>query len=198
VEQDRTRVSGAGSGATSSDPFVRTRERSRDIAAHRPEVAAALEGVRSAFSATGTLSPRLVELVRIRVAFHNQCRSCMALRYRPELVDEDLVCSLERPQEAPDLTAPERAALDFADRFACDHLSIDAAMFERLREHFDDGEIVELGTRCAIFVGFGRLAASWHLVEDLPESFRVAGEVVPWGHEEVLAGAVGHTPTMSR
>lgn len=190
-------MSGAGSGATSNDPFVRTRERSRDIAAHRPAVAAALEGVRSALSATGTLSPRLVELVRIRVAYHNQCRSCMALRYRPELVDEGLVCSLERPQEAANLTAPERAALEFADRFACDHLSIDSALFDRLREHFDDGEIVELGTRCAIFVGFGRLAASWHLVEDLPDSFRVAGEVVPWGHEAVLAGPSAHTVSAS-
>ena len=28
----------------------------------------------------GTLPARLRELVRLRVAFHNQCRSCMALR----------------------------------------------------------------------------------------------------------------------
>jgi hypothetical protein len=48
-------------------------------------------------------------------------------------------------------------------------------------------EIVELGTRCAMFVGFGRLAATWHMVADLPESFRTDGEVAPWGHPTVPA-----------
>lgn len=174
---------------SSPDAAVRTRRHARAIAGHRPEVSAALDGVRAAISTAGTLSPRLVELVRLRIAFHNQCRSCMALRYEPELVDEGLVCSLERPQEDPDLTEAERAALDFADRFACDHLSIDNAVFARLREHFDDGELVELGTRCAMFVGFGRLAATWNMVQDLPASFRGApGEpITPWGHTEVLA-----------
>ena len=60
-------------------------------------------------------------------------------------------------------------------------------MYERLRAHFDDGEIVELGTRCAMMVGFGRLAATWHMVEDLPESFRSGGDVAPWGHDCVLS-----------
>ncbi len=187
MEPASRRVNGVSAGCGSDDPFVRTRERARGIAAHRPDVAAALDSVRSALSSSGSLPPRLVELMRLRVAYHNQCRSCMAVRYQPELVDEGLVCSLERPQDAPDLAASERLALEYADRFACDHLSIDETMYERLREHFDEGEIVELGTRCAVFVGFGRLAATWHMVEDLPESFRADGAVAPWGHESVLA-----------
>src|SRR3546814_20367163 len=82
-------------------------------------------------------------LVRLRIAFHNQCRSCMAIRYRDAVaagVDETLVCSLERPAEAPALTAAERLALDYADRFATDHLSIDDAIYEPLREHFYEGQ----------------------------------------------------------
>ena len=42
------------------------------------------------------LPERLIELVRLRVAFHNQCRSCMAIRYKDAIEDgltEDLVCS---------------------------------------------------------------------------------------------------------
>ena len=53
------------------------------------------------------LPDRLVELVRLRVAFWNQCRSCMAVRYEEGVDDgltEELVCSLERPYEAPDLS----------------------------------------------------------------------------------------------
>src|SRR3954454_12275243 len=51
----------------------------------------------------GTLPRRLVELVRLRVSFHNQCRSCMSIRYSDGLADgitDGLVCSLERPEEA--------------------------------------------------------------------------------------------------
>lgn len=158
------------------------------IHALRPEIASAVEAAQAALYTKGTLSARLRELVRLRIAFHNQCRTCMAVRYAPGEVAEGEVCSLERPAEAPGLSDAERAALDYADRFATDHLSIDEAVHDRLRQHFDEGEIVELGFLCAIFVGTGRLAASWKMVENLPESFRSAeGTVTPWGHDTVLS-----------
>ena len=56
------------------------------------------------------LRPRLIELVRLRIAFHNQCRYCMSMRYGSALDDgltEAQVCSLERPAEDPDLTAAD-------------------------------------------------------------------------------------------
>src|SRR5690606_12666958 len=98
------------------------------IVGHRPAIAEGLLALTGALRADRTLPDRLVELVRLRIAFHNQCRSCMAIRYADALEDgltEDLVCSLERPAEAEDLTDGERAALRFADLFATDHLSID-------------------------------------------------------------------------
>src|SRR5690349_12906030 len=70
------------------------------ICAHRPEISAAFASVTDAIHTSGTLSRRLVELVRLRIAFHNQCRSCMAIRYEAAVddgVSEALVCSLERP-----------------------------------------------------------------------------------------------------
>ena len=72
-------------------------------------------GFGAALKMNRQLSPRLVELVRLRIAFFNQCRSCMAIRYadaRAAGVDEDLVCSLERPAQADNLTPAERAWLD--------------------------------------------------------------------------------------
>lgn len=143
--------------------------------AHRPAIAKGIVALGTALKNERSLPERLVELVRLRIAFHNQCRSCMAIRYRDAVadgVDEALVCSLERPAEAPDLTLAERAALDFADRFATDHLSIDDAVYDGLRAHFDEGQLVELGTWVAFCVGFGRLAATWHMVEELPDEFR--------------------------
>jgi AhpD family alkylhydroperoxidase len=155
------------------------------ICAHRPEITAAFGAVSEAISTSGTLSRRLQELIRLRIAFHNQCRSCMAIRYEAAVddgVSEDLVCSLERPAEAPDLTPAERVALHYADLFATNHLAIDDAVYDSLREHFTEGELVELGMCCALFVGFGRLAATWAVTDDLPDEYRLTtGErVTPW------------------
>jgi AhpD family alkylhydroperoxidase len=160
------------------------------ILAHRPKIARAVnEAYRKALEAEGTLPDRLVELVRIRLAFHNQCRSCMAVRYRSGIdsgVTDELVCSLARPAEAADLTVAERAALRFADLLATDHLSIDESVYDDLRRHFDEGQIVELGLRCARTIGFGRLNATWMNIDHLPDRFKDAqGVLTPWDGETI-------------
>jgi alkylhydroperoxidase family enzyme len=136
-----------------------------------------------------TLPERLIELVRLRVAFHNQCRSCMAIRYSSAAaeVDEKLVCSLEKPREAENLSDAERVAIEFADRFATDHLAIDDQRFDALRQYFNEAEIMELLLHLALYVGMGRLAATLDMIEELPEAFRAPfGErVTPWAGEPV-------------
>ncbi len=162
------------------------------IMSRLPDVAAAVGGVTVAIRETGGLSPRLMELVRLRIAFHNQCRSCMSIRYQSAIDDgltEDAVCSLEKPAEAPDLTAAERDALRFADLFATNHLAIDDAVYDDLREHFSEDQLVALGLHCALCVGLGRLAATWHVVDNLPEEFRgeSAAPLAPWSASSVVA-----------
>jgi AhpD family alkylhydroperoxidase len=156
--------------------------------AHCPELALGLMAFGGALKRHRGLPARLVELVRLRIAFFNQCRSCMAIRYSDAVADgvtEGLVCSLERPQEATDLTPAEKVAIRFGERMATDHLAIDDAMYEELRAHFSEAEIVELGMTCAFFVGFGRLAASWKMTEELPEAFRAAEAIGPWGQDHI-------------
>ena len=83
--------------------------------AHSPEISKGLVAFGGAIKSHRSLPDRLVELVRLRVAFHNQCRSCMAIRYQDGVdagIDEDLVCSLEKPQEAEDLSDAEKAAIE--------------------------------------------------------------------------------------
>jgi alkylhydroperoxidase family enzyme len=154
------------------------------VLAHRPEMAAPLLSFVAALQGeSGTLPKRLTELVRLRIAFWNQCRSCMSIRYDPDAISEELVCSLERPEEADDLTDAEKSALRFADLFANNHLAIDDAVFNDLRQYFTEGELVELSLHCAEYVGFGRMSATWALHEHLHESYRdEATEVfTPWG-----------------
>jgi alkylhydroperoxidase family enzyme len=164
-------------GAAATEP--------QKVFAHSPEIAAAYTAWGDAVRSGGVLPFRLVELVRIRVAFHNQCRMCMSLRYADasgSVVDEGLVCSLEKPAEAEDLTDAERAALEFADLMATDHLSIGDDTFSGLRAHFDDAEIMELCFRVAANVGFGRMAAVLDLInhDELPEVLGREGRVAPW------------------
>jgi AhpD family alkylhydroperoxidase len=157
--------------------------------AHCPDQVLGMMQFAGALKVHRQLPEKLVELVRLRVAFFNQCRSCMAIRYTDALEDgltEDLVCSLERPQEAENLTPAEKAAIRFGEAMATDHLRIDEAMYAGLREHFTESEIVELGMTCAFFVGFGRLAATLHMVEELPDAFRRDGVIAPWGEERVV------------
>lgn len=153
--------------------------------AHRPELAEAYVRFMAELRRPGLLPRRLVELVRLRVAFHNQCRSCMAVRYADgaaDGVDEGLVCQLAAPDDAPDLTDAERSALRFADRMATDHLSIDDAAVADLRAHFGEAEVVELGMNVAAFVGYGRLSMALDMVDELPDRYRAPGGAVvtPW------------------
>lgn len=164
------------------------------ITAHRPQIAAGIGMAMTAITTSGTLSARLIELIRLRIAFHNQCRSCMAIRYSNAVedgLDEDLVCSLEKPQESDDLSPAERAALRFADLFATNHLAIDESVYDDLRQYFTEGELVEIGLNCALDLGMGRLAATWRVTDDLPERFRETdGPVTPWGGDGVIVPAI--------
>lgn len=156
--------------------------------AHCPEQALGLMGFGGALKRNRTLPDRLAELVRLRVAFFNQCRSCMAIRYSDAVADgvtEGLVCSLERPQEAENLTAAEKVAIRYGELMATDHLAIDDALYDQLRQHFTEAQIVELGMTVAFFVGFGRLAATYHMVEELPQAFREAEKIAPWGADKI-------------
>jgi AhpD family alkylhydroperoxidase len=159
------------------------------IMAHAPHVVQAQAAFSAAMKANSLISPRLRELVRLRVAFHNQCRTCMAVRYQAALDDgltEGLVCSLEKPEEAPDLTPAEKAALAYADLASTNHFAIDEAMFARLAEHFTPGQIIELGVYVGSAIGFGRFAACLHMVDSLPDRFKEGEQVAPWTHAPAL------------
>lgn len=154
------------------------------IYANAPEMAKPFFVFSGAMSQAISLRRRLLELVRLRIAFHNQCRSCMAMRYESALEDgltEDLVCSLEKPVDAPDLTDAEKAALHYADLSATNHLAISDETVANLRKYYTEKEIVELCMYVAYCVGFGRFAATYRAIEELPESFQdTTTRTTPW------------------
>jgi AhpD family alkylhydroperoxidase len=159
------------------------------VMAHQPGLSKAMAVFAGSMYANALLPRRLIELVRLRVAFHNQCRSCMAIRYQSAVddgLDEGAVCSLEKPFEAEDLSEREKAAIAYADISSTNHFAIDEGTFGELRRHFTEAEIVELGMFIAYFLGFGRLAASWDMIEELPTSFHDKSvKAAPWTHESL-------------
>ena len=159
--------------------------------AHTPEISKGIVALGGALKTHRSLPDRLVELVRLRVAFHNQCRSCMAIRYQDGVeagIDEDLVCSLEKPQEASDLSEAEKAAINYGELFATNHLAINDSVYDNLRKYFSEEEVVELSITVAWFVGMGRLAATYHMVEELPKAFQNddGNQLTPWNEESIV------------
>lgn len=155
----------------------------QQVYANAPHIAGPFREFAATLMRETRLGGRLVELLRLRVAFHNQCRSCMSLRYSAggdDPLTEGLVCSLEQPEESPDLTAAEKSALKFADLMATDHLSIADETFDDLRLHFTEPEIMEICFHVATFVGFGRMSAALDMVGDLPEEYQGSDSIAPW------------------
>jgi alkylhydroperoxidase family enzyme len=54
-------------------------------------------------------------------------------------------------------TEAEKVAVEYADRFATDHLNIDDDLFARLGSHYSQSEIVELTVTVARNLAIGRL-----------------------------------------
>ena len=173
-------------------PSERLEKDTEAILAHRPDLALALGKVSEVIAGpTSTLPRRVAELTRLRIAFFNQCRACMSLRYAPTEVTEGLICSLERPAESPDLSAAEKVAIRFAELMATDHLAIDESLFNQLRQHYSEQQIVQLSVACALHVGFGRMGATWRLHEHLPERFKIEQDApfTPWSRGGVVASS---------
>ncbi len=72
-------------------------------------------------------------------------------------VTEELLDKVATWRDHDVFDARERAALDYAERFALDHHSIDAPYIERLRTLFDDGEVVDLTACIAKYLAIGRI-----------------------------------------
>ncbi len=72
-------------------------------------------------------------------------------------VTEDILEKVSSWREHDIFDDRERAALDYAERFALDHRSIDATYVESLRTLFDDGEIVDLTACIAKYLAVGRI-----------------------------------------
>jgi len=76
---------------------------------------------------------------------------------RQQGLTEELVAELPNFEGSRKLTGQEKVVVRFAEILAGDHRQASQQTFDVLREHFTEGEIVDLGFRIVTFVGYGRL-----------------------------------------
>ena len=76
---------------------------------------------------------------------------------RQQGLTEELIAEVPHFENSKKLTAPEKAAIRFAEVLAGDHRQASQETFDGLREHFTESEIIDLGFRIVTFVGYGRL-----------------------------------------
>ncbi len=67
-----------------------------------------------------------------------------------------MIAELPRYREGKLLTPREKAAVRYAEVLAGDHRQAGPGLFDDLRKHFTEAEIVDLGWRIVTFVGYGR------------------------------------------
>ncbi|MFM7872175.1 MAG: carboxymuconolactone decarboxylase family protein [Actinomycetota bacterium] len=71
-------------------------------------------------------------------------------------MDDELYNSVQNYHDNPGFTPRERLAAEYAERFAIDHTSVDDDLWNRLREHYSDAELLELTVTIGFCVGLGR------------------------------------------
>ncbi|MGH9014358.1 MAG: carboxymuconolactone decarboxylase family protein [Acidimicrobiia bacterium] len=70
---------------------------------------------------------------------------------------EEMYAHVAEYRDRDDYTKREKLAIEYAERFALDHRNIDDELFARLREHYDDDEILDLSICLVAFMGLGRV-----------------------------------------
>ena len=104
-----------------------------------------------------TLPLRELEAARITVARVNDCAICRTMR-SPDGPDEAFYDALlAGDPAAASLSERESLAAEFAEAFAVDHLSMDEALWARLRAAYGGGELVELAMCVGSWLAFGRI-----------------------------------------
>jgi alkylhydroperoxidase family enzyme len=128
----------------------------------RANMAVGMGALSDAVYGNSQLPVREREAARWTIALINDCAVCRATRTRSaaaDHIDEGFYAEVSSWRDSTSLTARERLAAEFAERFAIDHQAMDDAFWKRLRAEFADDEIADLTICCGTFLGLGRTLA---------------------------------------
>ncbi len=136
-----------------ADPEVR-------VWALRPDMGIGAGALSHAIYDQSIVPVRERELARMRIAQINGCIICQQWRSTPGAdgaVTEDDYAHVLGWRDHPGYSERERLAIDYAERFALDHHTIDGPYYDRLRAAtFTDAEILDLTVCIGGWLALGR------------------------------------------
>ena len=125
----------------------------------RPEMAGMVDRMIATAYQRSLLPAAEREVARMRIAQLTACDACATFR-APSVVEagvsDEMYAHVADWRSWPGYSERQRLAIEYAERFAADHRSIDDELFARLRALFADDEVLDLTLCCAVFVGLGR------------------------------------------
>ena len=128
----------------------------------RPEMAGMVDRMIATAYQRSKIPPSEREVARMRIAQLNACDACATFR-APSVIEagvtDDEYTHVEEWKTWPGYTDRQRLAIEYAERFAADHRTIDDEQFTRLRTQFADDEILDLTLCLSIWLGLGRTLA---------------------------------------
>lgn len=133
-----------------------------DWALLRPKMAVGMGQLSDAVYGNSQLPLRERESARWTIALINDCEVCRDTEARDGAtagIDDGFYGAVADWRSSEELSAHEKLAAEFAERFALDHLAMDDDLWARLHDAFSDEELADLTICCGMFLGMGRALA---------------------------------------
>lgn len=134
-----------------------------------PEGYRAMSGLQKYVNGSG-LEPLLLELVKLRASQINGCAYCIALHTREARAlgeTDERMHLLSAWHEAPIFTPREQAALAWAESLTLvSETRVPDEIYERVRHHFSDKELVDLSFAVVTINGWNRLSVAFRRLPD--------------------------------
>jgi len=128
------------------------------VFAHRPTAVKHIMGMLLDFKDEQILPKRYLEIALVTVSKLNECRYCVA-HHTPRLVEQGLdprtVAGILEA-DCPGMDDVDRLVRDYAVAVTVSAQTIRDSMFDKLRRHFSEEQIVELTLRTALCGFFNR------------------------------------------
>ena len=129
------------------------------VMANRPPVLEHTFGLLMDLKAEGVLPQRYLELALVTVSKLNECTFCVS-NHTPRLnasgISLTAAENILNYEDVDEFDAVDRLVIEYSVAVTNDFHRVRDAMMDRLREHFDDAQIVELTWRIALCGAFNR------------------------------------------
>ena len=129
------------------------------VMANRPPVLEHVFGLLLDLRAEGVLPARYLELALVTVSKLNACTFCVS-SHTPRLtatgIGQEAAENILDYETIDDFDDADRLVIEYSIAVTTDFHRVRDSMFDRLRAHFDDAQIVELTWRIALCGAFNR------------------------------------------